>query len=542
MTTTTKTSAKKKASKQAKPSRALKIIDSKAAAAAKASTKLTEQTMSSVSFMTVIKIDPRELDPSPFQPRRDAMDLSELVASIKEVGLLHMPIVRDGLGDRKEIVIGHRRVAACVELGFEEIEVRYLAACSEEDVRIIQAAENAVRKDLHPLDEAQAYSELLDLLGSVEVVSENVGVSVQNVKKRLALLSLSQEWRDYWRAENAVTLGAAQAVAALGSEDQAAVFSDHVTPAMDEIWGLTRDLRQAPGPKITELLVRDWCRRKDEELRHAPFDVEDASLPGGACSACPKRASTQRDLFGALDHDRCLDRTCWRQKIQVVNTRMLEQLGLEAPLSVPNNERWHWRRLDNAEDRTKLAELEEQSGIKAERKAIQFPDQEEYSEAVSLADYQRIKEAAAKPAANPEGAATASDGGKVHYPRPLRTTVQRNYSWVLPAIANKESGPTLRDILLTTIAIMIVQYGEADLDGLNLRERFEEVLAAEDSGIDGREVMRLQFADFLEVNHQDFLYEDDAKLVDRLLAHLSLEAPAVPAAAEQDEEPSDADD
>lgn len=541
MTTTKKKTTK--ASTKAKPSRALKIIDSKAAAAAATSTKLTEQTMSSVSFMTVIKIDPRELDPSPFQPRSDAMDLSELVASIKEVGLLHMPIVRDGLGDRKEIVIGHRRVGACVELGFEEIEVRYLMACDEE-VRIIQAAENAVRKDLHPLDEAHAYSELLDLLGSVEVVSENVGVSVQNVKKRLTLLSLSQEWRDYWRSENAVTLGAAQALAALGSEDQAAIFGDCVTPAMDEIWGLTRDLRQAPGPKITELLVREWCRRKDEELRHAPFDIEDSSLPGGACSACPKRASTQRDLFGALDHDRCLDRACWRSKIQVVNTRMLEQLGLEAPLSVPNNERWHWRRIDNAEDRTKLAELEEQSGIKAERKVIQFPDSHEYSEAVSLADYQRIKEAAAKPAAKSEGAAATSDGGEVtHYPRPLRNTVVRDYSWICKAIESKEFNPTPRDLLLTTLAIMIPQYGNADLEGMNLRERFEEVLAGGTSGTEGREIMKIQFADYLEINFQSFFYEDEASVFDRLLAHLGLEAPATPATeASDDGEESGNDD
>jgi len=484
--------------------------------------------------MTVIKVDPRDLDPSPLQPRRDTLDVGELAASIQENGLLHLPIVRAGLGGRKEIVIGHRRVAACVLLGFEEIEVRYLVVCDEESVRIIQAAENAVRTDLHPLDEAQSYSELLDLLGTVEAISENVGIQALTIRKRLSLLNLSQEWRDYWRLDNAVTLGAALAVAALGSEDQSAVFGEYVTPTIDKVWGTAHELRLTPGPKITEVLVREWLRRKDEKLRHAPFDIEDSSLPGGACSACPKRASTQRDLFGALDYDRCLDRACWRSKIKVVNARMLERLGKIEPVKVPAVERFHWLDLDIDDIRARVTELEAESGLRAERQVVSLPGRDQYTEAISQAEYARIKDAAAdarikdarsKPSEVTTGAAT-SDPEVSRSPMFLQNTVIRDYRWVAQALANKDFNPTPRDLLLTTLAIMIPNYRADDLDRMNLREQFEEVFVAEDSGNEGREVMRIQFADFLNIRDQGYFEEDDAKVIDRLLDHLGLKAPA----------------
>jgi hypothetical protein len=50
-------------------------------------------------------------------------------------------------------------------------------------------------------------------------------------------------------------------------------------------------------------------------LDEAPFDLEDATLNPGACSACPRRSGYNTSLFSNIAADQCLDGNCYHAKL-----------------------------------------------------------------------------------------------------------------------------------------------------------------------------------------------------------------------------------
>ncbi|MBI3491915.1 MAG: ParB/RepB/Spo0J family partition protein, partial [Acidobacteria bacterium] len=63
-----------------------------------------------------------QIDPNPNQPRQVMGDLSELIASIAEQGILEPLVVRQ-VGERFQIVAGERRYQAAVQVGLRDLPV-----------------------------------------------------------------------------------------------------------------------------------------------------------------------------------------------------------------------------------------------------------------------------------------------------------------------------------------------------------------------------------------------------------------------------------
>src|SRR5436190_8746633 len=86
------------------------------------------------------------LDPNPNQPRQVMGDLSDLIASIGEKGILEPLVVRQR-GDRFQIIAGERRYQASVQVGLRELPV---VIRDVDDTEVIELAliENLQRKDL----------------------------------------------------------------------------------------------------------------------------------------------------------------------------------------------------------------------------------------------------------------------------------------------------------------------------------------------------------------------------------------------------------
>src|SRR4249920_2202206 len=101
-----------------------------------------------------------QIDPNPNQPRQVMGDLSELMASVAEKGIIEPLIVRQR-GDRYQIVAGERRYQASVQLGLRDLPV---VIRDVDDSEIIEVAliENIQRKDLGPFEEAEAMHSLTD--------------------------------------------------------------------------------------------------------------------------------------------------------------------------------------------------------------------------------------------------------------------------------------------------------------------------------------------------------------------------------------------
>ena len=72
--------------------------------------------------MEYLELPPKKLVPSPLNHRESLGDLSELVESIRSAGIIEPLIVRQ-VKKRHEIVCGHRRQAAAVEAGLDNVPV-----------------------------------------------------------------------------------------------------------------------------------------------------------------------------------------------------------------------------------------------------------------------------------------------------------------------------------------------------------------------------------------------------------------------------------
>jgi ParB family transcriptional regulator, chromosome partitioning protein len=140
----------------------------------------------------MIPID--EIDPNPNQPRQVMGDLSELIASIAEKGILEPLVVRQR-GQRFQIVAGERRYQAAIQVGLRELPA---VIRDVDDTEVIELAliENLQRKDLTPFEEAEALHGLAVECGYThEDLARRLGKSRTAVTESLTLNQMPEEIR-----------------------------------------------------------------------------------------------------------------------------------------------------------------------------------------------------------------------------------------------------------------------------------------------------------------------------------------------------------
>ena len=135
-----------------------------------------------------------QIDPNPTQPRQSMGDLSELMASISEKGIIEPLVVRQQ-GGRYQIVAGERRYQAAVQVGLRELPVVFRDV---DDSEIIEIAlvENLQRKDLTPFEEAEALQALSQRCGYThEDLARHLGKSRTAITESLSLNKMPEEVR-----------------------------------------------------------------------------------------------------------------------------------------------------------------------------------------------------------------------------------------------------------------------------------------------------------------------------------------------------------
>lgn len=139
-----------------------------------------------------------QVDPNPDQPRQVMGDLSELMASISEKGVIEPLIVRQR-GSRYQIVAGERRYQASVRVGLREVPV-VIREVDDNEIIEVALVENIQRKDLSPFEEAEALQALADRCGYThEDMARRLGKSRTSVTESLALASMPVEVRNLCR-------------------------------------------------------------------------------------------------------------------------------------------------------------------------------------------------------------------------------------------------------------------------------------------------------------------------------------------------------
>ncbi|OIJ91942.1 ParB/RepB/Spo0J family partition protein [Streptomyces colonosanans] len=158
------------------------------------------------------------ITPNPAQPREvfDEDALAELVTSIKEVGLLQPIVVRQVGPARYELIMGERRLRACREAGLDAIPA-IVRATEDEKLLLDALLENLHRVQLNPIEEANAYEQLLeDFNCTHDQLADRIGRSRPQVSNTLRLLKLSPAVQ---RKVAAGVLSAGHARALLSVED-----------------------------------------------------------------------------------------------------------------------------------------------------------------------------------------------------------------------------------------------------------------------------------------------------------------------------------
>jgi ParB family chromosome partitioning protein len=144
----------------------------------------------------LIPID--RIEPNPNQPRQVMGDLSELMASIAEKGIIEPLIVRQR-GDRFQIIAGERRYQASVQVGLRELPV-VIRDVDDNEIIEVALVENIQRKDLTAFEEAEALHSLASRSAYThEALARKLGKSRTSITESLALNAMPEDVKNLCR-------------------------------------------------------------------------------------------------------------------------------------------------------------------------------------------------------------------------------------------------------------------------------------------------------------------------------------------------------
>ncbi|MDD5757444.1 MAG: ParB/RepB/Spo0J family partition protein [Desulfobulbaceae bacterium] len=218
---------------------------------------------------------------NPYQPRKvfNPEELESLASSIKEKGILQPLVVRKIDNNQYELIAGERRLRAAQQAGLEKVPVlvKDIAISDRLELALI---ENIQRENLNPLEEAEAYAQLIEEFSlTQEMVSKRVGKNRSTVANSLRILQLP----DYAKESvNTGILSAGHARVLLSINDEGLVRSLH-----DTIVAQSLSVREA------ELLAKKMkapAKERPHSKRPEPI------LPAPYCLTITKTLS---DYFGA---------------------------------------------------------------------------------------------------------------------------------------------------------------------------------------------------------------------------------------------------
>lgn len=159
------------------------------------------------SYGKRMDIDIEKISPNPYQPRRvfDEAKIDELSQSILQHGVFTPILVRETLNGY-QLIAGERRMRASQKVGLMTIPA-IIMDFSDEEMMEIGLLENIQREDLSVIEEANAYSQMIQKLGyTQDRVAARIGKSREHVANLLRLLRLPEKVQEMV-TEGTLTMG-----------------------------------------------------------------------------------------------------------------------------------------------------------------------------------------------------------------------------------------------------------------------------------------------------------------------------------------------
>jgi len=190
-----------------------------------------------------------KLVPNALQPRQSFSErkLEELTESVKAKGVMHPLIVRVKNGGY-QIITGERRWRAAKKAGLKSVPV-IVKDVTDSDMLELALIENLQREDLNPLEEADAYRQLIEEHGlKQEDLARRVGRQRSSVANTLRLLKLPGEVRRYLMTGE-LSMGHARAILGVQGERAQVQLARQVVKGRLSVRECEELVRRVPAEK-----------------------------------------------------------------------------------------------------------------------------------------------------------------------------------------------------------------------------------------------------------------------------------------------------
>ncbi len=264
----------------------------------------------------VVELSPDEIQANRYQPRTDFDEtaLQELADSVKEYGVLTPILVRklpEREGDRAyELIAGERRLRAARLAGLTKVPC-LVRTYNDAETSEIALIENLQREDLNPIEEAEAYRQLLEQFHlTQEELARKVGRSRPHIANFLRLLKLPQTVRASV-ANGTLSMGQARPLAALSDAaliERAADFIEEHELSARQSEALVKRLQKDPGALGPGEGTQHGEKKDQQPFVRAAQD-QLSELLGTRVRILPGRKTShiQIDFYGTDDLNRLLE-------------------------------------------------------------------------------------------------------------------------------------------------------------------------------------------------------------------------------------------
>lgn len=255
------------------------------------------------------------VQPSNYNPRKnfDEASLAELSESIRQQGVLQPIGVRPIENNRFEIVFGERRYRASLMAGLEDIPA-VVMEISDEVAEEMAVTENLQRKDVTPIEEANAYQKLIDSgRHDVQSLAVQFGKNESYIRTRLKFVSLMPEIAQLLEQDE-ITISVASEICRYGEDIQKEVYNKHLKEGVQyNSWR---------GMKASDV-ARNIERQYTTDLERYAFDKP-------LCLSCPHNTNNMM-LFCEGGCGNCANRTCLAEMNAAYLTEKAVRLMEERP-------------------------------------------------------------------------------------------------------------------------------------------------------------------------------------------------------------------
>jgi ParB family chromosome partitioning protein len=241
------------------------------------------------------------ISPNPRQPRThfDPVALDELIASIKEIGILQPPVVRQTTPGKYELIMGERRFRAAKAAGLKTIPVIIRQTPDNELLREA-LIENIHRSQLNALEEAAAYSQLLtDFNCTHDELAQKLGRSRPLISNTIRLMNLPTSVQQKLASG---VLSAGHARALLGLSDAGAIeklASRIVTEGLSV--RATEEIISSGAPKGQSAKKPKQTKSASPELQEIAERIGDALDTRVSIQGSAKKGTIVIEFAGAED-------------------------------------------------------------------------------------------------------------------------------------------------------------------------------------------------------------------------------------------------